>query len=360
MSATRKTKPASRLPARPTLNLFRGDDQQIDTPQEPSADWTLPEFYRQYAAPGPLAKCDLSEARWYDYSRAVSLWGQALGPVQLKKITSRHCEDFREAVAAMPNGRGAQQIAADTTKKHCGCIARLLDLAADYEEAPLFGWRDLELPDGSHRFEQRPRPKMPAPGRVEKKSPRAITAEELDRLLAIADSPGHGLPPCGVAGVPTGCWWYWLLVFEAETGLRIGEAVQCTWPMVSGRVLVTPPEIRKGRSQGVTQLSLSALEAAARIERRLAPSVRAAGDERLFPWPLTPTPAAGMRRLQRHRSQLWQAAGIPAEAKGFHGLRKHRGTEAFRAGFEAAREALGHSTAAVTKAHYVDLSMGLA
>lgn len=170
-----------------------------------------------------------------------------------------------------------------------------------------------------------------------KRRPKAMTEEELQRLVAAAcRTPGQ------IGGLPARTWWLTLLQIEMDAGIRAGELLALRWEWLdweSGYIHV-PAEVRKGKSEDASYW---------------------------FP-PETRQWLAALRRphglilgFERHVSryyQLWddllEVAGLPpGRRQKTHALRRTFATALKKEGGDVA-EALGHADEATARRYYLD------
>jgi integrase len=130
-----------------------------------------------------------------------------------------------------------------------------------------------------------------------------------------------------------------------ETAERIGAHLAIEWQDVdlAQQYVVFRAEGRKGATRDIMRPISS--ELAAWLEQ-----MRGAEGERVWPW------AADKSTLWHHFKKLCTRSGVTN--RGFHGLRKSAASYMALAGGEAAAsQLLDHSNGAITKAHYIDVTI---
>lgn len=177
------------------------------------------------------------------------------------------------------------------------------------------------------------------PLKVPKRRPKALTEDELHRLVAAADRM-----PGTIGGLPARVWWLTLLQIEMDAGIRAGELLSLRWEWLdweTGYVHV-PAEVRKGKSEDASYW--------------LPP------DTRQWLAPLR-RPHGLILGFDRHVSryyQLWddllEAAGLPpGRRQKTHALRRTFATALKKEGGDVTA-ALGHADEATARRYYLDPS----
>lgn len=171
--------------------------------------------------------------------------------------------------------------------------------------------------------------------------PEAWTVDEISRLLAACQRLRGA-----VACIPAADWWGSLFAVVYWTGARIGSIRQCRtldYEPATGflRVRGSTVKTRRGKLYELPP------HAQAKLLRLYSPA-----RELLWPWPLNPY------TLWRHARRIVEAAGLPCPRAGrnlFHRLRRTNLSYCAAAGgIELARVQAGHSTAELTRRHYLD------
>ncbi len=182
------------------------------------------------------------------------------------------------------------------------------------------------------------------PGEEPRDSKRALTEEELTRL--IEETPER---------------WRLLVRFLSQTGLRIGELIALRWEdvdlgarrvSVRRRIYKGTVDVPKSR-HGIRDVPIST-ELAQELWRHRARSGQPPDDAPVFP-STTGTPLNGEALLGRVLKPAARRAGVPWAA--FHTLRHTCASMLFRAGWNAkqVQVVLGHHSPAFTLATYVHL-----
>lgn len=177
------------------------------------------------------------------------------------------------------------------------------------------------------------RPSGPEP------EPFAWTEGELAKLFDAASRENGD-----IAGIPGWLWWPAWLAFVFNTGERYGAARQLRWKWVNLEtgVVTIPATVRKGgKKRGVYTLWPEVIALLRKIEHPKRDLVFP------FPW------HAGS--YYNHFNRILKRAGLPHGRKQkTHCLRATHATMKTVLGVDASR-ALGHSDAATTRRHYIDV-----
>ena len=175
-----------------------------------------------------------------------------------------------------------------------------------------------------------------APGRI----PRGYTVDEVSALLRQAlqrrprikptTLPPHQFFPPLIRS----CW---------ETAERIGSHMALRWRDVdtAQRIVIFPAEGRKGATRDI-------LRAISEDQCKWLEQIRGKPEDLVWPW------RADKSTLWHHFGLLCKRAGVTN--RGFHGLRKSAASYMALAGGDAT-QLLDHSNPAITKAHYIDVTI---
>jgi integrase len=177
-----------------------------------------------------------------------------------------------------------------------------------------------------------------APGRI----PRGYTVEEVSALLRQALKPRPRIKP---TQVPPNQFFPTLIRSCWETAERIGSHLALRWRDVdiSQRFVIFPAEGRKGATRDI-------LRAISEDQCQWLEKFRRDPDDLVWPW------TADKTTLWHHYGILCKRAGVTN--RGFHGLRKSAASYmALAGGDAAATQLLDHSSGAITKAHYIDVTI---
>jgi integrase len=130
-----------------------------------------------------------------------------------------------------------------------------------------------------------------------------------------------------------------------ETAERIGSHLALRWRDVdlSQRFVIFPAEGRKGATRDI-------LRAISEDQCKWLEKFRRGPDDLVWPW------TADKTTLWHHYGILCKRAGVTN--RGFHGLRKSAASYmALAGGDAAATQLLDHSSGAITKASYIDVTI---
>ncbi len=327
-----------------TLVLRTADDfarqDCCDNSRSPSPDWTLSQFFQRYFLPVHLQAKQAKQGTIAEYRSAMSRWCEITGDPPLGIIDNITCARFVETDLVYESEKHkGQPISPNTVRKHCTHLQMVLELAGpptrEHPEAAsqygLFGEDPWGRPRAMPWFTKPPaRDKLPTDG---------FTLEEIELLLA---SCGRATAPV-IHGCSAAHWWRCLLLFDYNTGLRIGSLIELrrSWVTRAGDEgwATIPGDAYKGSRPKVIYLSPEACKTL---------DAMPTGD-RVFPWTMT------TQTLQRHRKRLLRIAGISEERWfGFHGIRKATGTQIWKIKPDAAQRQLGHEDQATTRKSYVN------
>jgi integrase len=177
-----------------------------------------------------------------------------------------------------------------------------------------------------------------APGRI----PRGYTVDEVSALLRQALKPRPRIKPTPVPphhffpALIRSCW---------ESAERIGSHLALRWRDVdtAGRFVVFRAEGRKGATRDI-------LRSISEGQCQWLEKFRRDPGDLVWPW------TADKTTLWHHYGILCKRAGVTN--RGFHGLRKSAASYmALAGGDAAATQLLDHSNPAITKAHYIDVTI---
>lgn len=175
-----------------------------------------------------------------------------------------------------------------------------------------------------------------APGRI----PRGYTVDDVSALLREALKRR---PPMAATPVPPHVFLPTLIRSCWETAERIGAHIGLTWDNVDlqARYVIFAAESRKGATRDIIR-PISADLAAWLAESRKC------GHRHVWPW-------------SKHKTVLWHHFGILCKYagvtnRGFHGLRKSAASYMALAGGDAT-QLLDHSNPAITRNHYIDVTI---
>lgn len=296
-------------------------------------DVTLSAFYAGYVEPICLASA--APRNREQYQGTMRLWVALTGDPQLRVITNATCAAFVASLVSRVDGRYTRyperggRLSPNTVRKHCAVIGRCLSLAGEPSRSNRLGAGLLEVV-----------PWLEAPPMV-LDDPDGFTVAEVERVL---EATRFAKRPEKIPGVSAPAWWAGLILFDHNTGLRLGELLALRWSWIredeaGSSWLHVPAEFMKGRRRGrrvyLNRFALAAL-ASIRGEREL-----------IFPWPHCPS------WLHECRLRILEAAGLPPERRfGFHGLRKRHITEVAMQNAMAAQLTAGHTSARTTIDHY--------
>lgn len=168
-------------------------------------------------------------------------------------------------------------------------------------------------------------------------TPDSYTIEDIAKLLA-----GGREERGEICGIPASRFFPAVFLVVYDTGSRISPVWRLTWrdwdAPQSG--LWFRPYSRKERRERLVRVSRQTAEA---IE-----DIREPKRELIFPWPINP------RTQYKRIKRIFWRAGLPWGRKDlFHRIRRTTATLAKRYGADPTLQ-LGHSSDAVTRAHYLD------
>ena len=185
-------------------------------------------------------------------------------------------------------------------------------------------------------------PDVRCPCKAPKRAPTAWSPQQFSRLLAATDTMRRS-----ICGIPTSKWWRTFCLVARDSGLRKMALLNLAWSDLDWETLTILARAEHSKTGQDMQVGLSpdaiaALLVIQKPERRL-----------IFPYD---------KRLDTSFYWQWnrvlKAAGLPSGRRDkTHKMRRTSATwVAQLGGLEAARAHLGHASAAMTLAHYVDQS----
>lgn len=305
-----------------------------DAPAELGDHLTLGQFAEHWVLPR-LQAAGRSPRTLDKYRQTLGHWMAATGDPPLGTVDSATAAAFLGHLAAASGRRGGR-MTAESRRGHIRRAQAMLDLAG-----PIRTREDRDNAAEAGLFGQgRLAPKIPAP-QAELQPPRPPIAPE---ILARWLEATEGASTPRLPGIEPGAWWRALLTAAYYTQARRGTllALEYAWihtdPADGRHYLALPPRAAKGGRGRLLYCHPAALAAFWSIETP--------GRRLIFPWPHS------ARHLDRTRRTIQARAGL--EPRTLHDLRKTGATLlATLGGPTAAQHQLGHTTAAVTLAHYV-------
>jgi len=232
---------------------------------------------------------------------------------------------------------------------------------ADFSDANLLGYCRWRLTHGGNqttvvvefsrlkamwewaaRHHQLPEfPDIRCPVKALVRTPTAWRPEQVTRLIA-----GCATIKTRIAGIPGADWWHCLLAIALDTAIRKGALLRLRWSdadLEAGMILARAEDAKTARDE----LHQIAPDTVAALRRILEPA-----RSLVFPWDRDES------TYSRQYGRILRAAGLPGGNRNqTHKMRRTSATwVAQLGGLEAARAHLGHASAAMTLAHYVDQS----
>lgn len=300
-----------------------------------NAEMTLTQFAEAYYFPVCRAAQSSASGTLTLDRQALEMWRTYTGDPPLRIIDDFTCAQFVAGIKSRPGYRGAEHVSPNTVRKLARHLQAILDRA---------GRRSRRNRLGAGLFgDQVPYIERP---KARRKPPRDnFTLDEIAIWLSACDS---ALATRNLLGIVPAKWWRALVLFLYNTGLRIDTAMRIEWAMLDAQErdwLEVPASIYKGGEHGLS-LYINA------PAREAVESIRQFSDPRVFPWKGWPQSASW---LQACRRRMLAGAGIAEQRRfGFHGLRKALASWIAPRNWMMAKVILGHSTADVTKEHYVN------
>lgn len=338
------------------LRVFQPPTEEVATTEEDSkphisAAMTLPEFFE--AAFVPLKMSTLHPDTVQLDRDSVNHWKNLTENLPLSMIDDFAAADFVTQLQSLP-GRKSEFLSAQTVRRHCTSIQKILDFAGPTDRDSRNRKRANQSLIADVPFLEKPAADIDPPDGD-------FTLDELSAMLAAA--PQMTKPT--IPGVTPAAWWQSFLTVAYFTGLRVGTLMRMNYEDVKdGRIFIRAriSKKRKGRRQYLTAQALTAIEAI-RTDR-----------SRIFLLPARPTkkhpvaPESGWdiktnrRWFQELFKRLQAKAGMDKDRRfGFHGLRKLHATAIAAAddkdGIKNAQLSLGHSSDSTTTRSYVNYTV---
>jgi len=285
---------------------------------------TLCQFFEAWYLPQCLF--DGRESTKGLYRQVLNKWRFITGDPPVKKITPELLALFRDARLKMRGIKRHLPVSPNTVRTDLRVLQTLLDK---------LGPPGRRNRDALGVLERVPWVRPPC---EEYHLPRTIELQQLSGCLLASVAMDVPRTP----GVKPPAWWRALLTVAWNTGLRRGSLLSMRFSDVDWKNAraVLPGSRMKSRRPIVVHLNAPAMEAlrSIRTDREL-----------VFPWP------HHRRYFCTALHRLQTAAGIPTkEHFGLHTIRKTVATLLWEINPGAAQFALGHTTNAITKKHYVD------
>jgi integrase len=312
----------------PQVKLFTPTVSRGLTPE-----MTLPEFYRQFYLPVVLEARGSASRNVDQYEQSLSLWQRLTGDPPLSQIDEITIAEFTKALWKLPGKKLGSKISANTVHKHCRTLQAILDRT---------GPKSRENRQGRNLISDVPYFEKP---KIERRQQfdRNLSFPEIAAWLRVA---GHAEAP-EFEGRPAGVWWQSLIIFDYNTGPRIGTLLELLWDWKYVDEHGTWFRVPAGGAPKIkTELLIYCNAAACGALKRIQPAKIAPGDH-VFPMPF------GESWLHHLRRQQFVSAGIfDRYDEGFHLLRRTCATEASVINSDLAKIVLGHS-GDVTLDHYL-------
>ena len=290
----------------------------------PNGDQTLATFYRDYYAPRRLFEATEGTEKLFEC--ILRRWRLITGDPPLSQITAEVLGKFRDCLLKTRGQKPHLPHSSETVRSNLRMVQSLLDMA---------GPPDRHNRDGVGLLATVPWVRAP---RAQLKIPKTVTQEHLNAVYLAAVC--MSVPK--IPGIKPAAWWRALIVLAYNTGLRRRALLGMRMDEIDwqGHRLVLPPKRLKSRRPQIVHLTDTALEhlRAIRTDREL-----------VLPWP------SNISLFHRRFHRLQREAGIPEKDHfGLHMIRKTVGTLLWENSPQAAQYALGHTSIATTKAHYID------
>lgn len=292
---------------------------------EPSADWTLREFYDGYITPFCLAEA--TDRTLEAYEQTLKHWETFTDNPPLKKTTIQTLSDFQTGVKGLP-GKRSEKVSQNTVRKHHRHLMRLLDLAGP----PGRRCRDAAGLLAKVPWIRPPREvlKQPVPA-------------DVDAFIATYLAADQAVFPL-LDGVSAPAWWRAILTLCASTSLRRSQLLKLPSDSAdyAGSRLIVPAEIsRKSLREQILPLHSLALKNLVAIR----------GDRSL----LLPFPHS-INTLYKQLYDLQAAAAVPLRSRfAFHDIRRLAITEVDMASAHASQLMAGHASYKTTVNSYLGL-----
>lgn len=292
---------------------------------QPSADWTLREFYDGYIVPFCLAEGTDRTLEAYDGT--LKHWETFTDNPPLNEITIQVLAGFMKGIKGLP-GKRSDKASQNTVRKHHRHLMRLLDLA---------GPPGRRCRDAAGLLAQVPWIRAP---REVLRQPVPANVDAFISTYLAADGAVFPL----LADVAAPAWWRATLTLCASTSLRRNQLLKLPNDSVDYAAgnLTVPAEIsRKSLREQTLPLHPLAVKNLVAIR----------GDRaRLLPFPHSPN------TLYKQLYDLQAEAGVALRARfAFHDIRKLSITEVDMASSQASQLMAGHASYKTTVNHYVGL-----
>jgi integrase len=316
-------------PQRPVWKVVSASDgESHPLPSDLSPGMTLRPFFVNYVLIEHLVGASPKTVK--EYFTTIGYWEQFAGDPPLERSNAAAIGRFRQGLTTLPGRKSGERMAANTQRKHCVNLQFILDRAGpklrrDQETAKLVA--DV--------------PYVKRPGLVIHEVRDDFSLAEIGWFL---DACSASRAPHGLA-VGMACFWRCLGVFAYNVGARPQTllGLRFSWLVEDeyGWWLSVPKEFSKTKRGLMLYVNSHA--------RGVMERMRAAGDERIFPWPHE----EGWLHAERRR--ILAASLIPEHRRlGFKGFRKACGTQLADINPMAAQLQLGHGGRNVTRDFYVN------
>jgi len=315
------------------LRVFFGETDESPRPAagdaDVTADDTLTDFFYRYVWPLCLAPKGDRDRTLKDYKTTLAYWRRFTGDPPLRKIDKRTLSKFIRLVPTIPGQKDGEKLAANTVRKHCDTVQRLLNYAGPESRQNLDGANLLDKP-----------PWVRPPRRHQVVREKAFTLEELYLWLeACRDAMATEMI---LTDVEASVWWRAIVLFDYNTGVRLDTLMRLRWEMIDGDWLKIPPDVIKRNQGQMLWLNGPAKAAIETLPHRSGLIFNWRG------WPDT------HNTLQAQRRRLQRAAGVPI--RGFQALRESLSTQLARINPIAAQIMMNHKGLGMAMMidHYLD------
>ncbi|MGE0605505.1 MAG: tyrosine-type recombinase/integrase [Pirellulales bacterium] len=324
------------------LRLFSGDDDDFSPPPP---RWTPAARLSQIAEAFIRDEMrDADDKTVTALRESLDKWISLTGDPPLSSIDRELLLEFLRRLALCRGKKKGSLLSAATIAKHKRQLQPLFDYC---------GPRDRKHDNALSILKKAPY--FPRPKRARKqtkvlkaKTKPPFTLIEIANMLDAADAAT--LPVLDAPGgslIQPGEFWRALMIVLYNTGLRIGSALALRWEWINGGWVSIPGEHYKGGAATDLPFNAYAWEAIQNI-RTARETVFPLRGNGVFK-------GMGRRHLDRQLDRIKRAAGLPADdGRYFHAFRRATALQlTLGSGIDAARFALGHAAADVTKDHYV-------
>ncbi len=312
------------------FHIFRGEARDAN---EPTLNWTIRDFFDEWALPKYLQAKNRSQDTIDIYVQAVSLWERVTTNPPLYAVNQDHFDDFQAAIKLLP-GRKAKYIAAPTQRKILVHFQKLWDLTGPKTRKSK---RTAKLLPEVPFFDLPTCPRTPPDGDFE--------LEEVGKILGACE---HARRTSSILHVQPPAFWKALFIFLHNTGLRISTAMMLRWSMFDRwrkNWVDIPPELMKGGNNGVRIYCNS-------FARSEIEAIRTPRSDMIFPWRAFPKGTSWLHAWQQ-RIVSW--TDIPEHRRfGFHGFRKALVTTVAEKDGFLSQMVAGHSSGNVAINHYIN------